>query len=160
MEKNNSGEYVSAHVTQADAVYNRLQSQGGVESYQQRGDTVYFRTAQPAPLPRRRLPVNLLIAVAAVAIIGVGLVFGGVESTGEPATTTNIISRIDAAIAGVLGNFSTMAGALVGAVVAALLILPAMDKLHTSHRGVWLVVGWGFVGVLVWMMFNAAGIHW
>ena len=99
-----------------------------------------------------------MIAIAVVAIIGGVLAFGGMESTGEPATTTNAIGRLDAAIARVLGNFSTMAGAVVGALVAWLLVLPAMDKLHTSNRGVWLVVGWGFVAVLGWMIWNIWGV--
>lgn len=149
------GEYVSAHVSQADKVYAQLEKSGvQVESYRQSGDTVYFRTAPPPPTHRRRLSVNLIIAIAVVAIIGIVLAFGGVESTGEPIFGTNIISRLDAAIAAVLGNFSTMAGAVVGALVAGLLILPAMDKLHTSHRGVWLVVGWCFVGALVALVLN------
>lgn len=49
-----SGEYVSAHVSQADKVYQQLIQSGGVESYRQSGDTVYFRTAQPPPTHRRR----------------------------------------------------------------------------------------------------------
>lgn len=150
----NSGDYVAAHVSQADRVYQQLEKSGvQVESYRQRGDTVYFRTAPP-PTHRRRLSVNLIIAIAVVAIIGIVLAFGGVASTGEPIAGTDIISRLDAAIAAVLGNFSTMAGAVVGALVAGLLILPAMDKLHTSHRGVWLVVGWCFVGALVALVLN------
>ncbi len=54
-KQNGSGEYVSAHVTQATAKYNQLmQSNTPVQGYRQQGDTVYFQTAQPAPLPKRR----------------------------------------------------------------------------------------------------------
>lgn len=88
-----AGDYVAAHVSQADKVYNQLVQSGvQVESYQQRGDTVYFRTQRPAPLPRRRFRWWLWIVGAGLAFFGVaGLLKAGV-----------LVASVGAAMAGVL----------------------------------------------------------
>ena len=93
-KQNGSGEYVSAHVTQATQKYRQLMQSGTpVQSYQQRGDTVYFRTAQPAPLPkRRRSRWWLWIVGAVVAFFAVaGLLKAGILAASAGASLAGVI---------------------------------------------------------------------
>lgn len=95
-KQNGSGEYVSAHVTQATAKYNQLmQSNTPVQGYRQQGDTVYFQTAQPAPLPKRRRSFFrwwLLIVGAVVAFFVVaGLLKAGILAASVGASMAGVL---------------------------------------------------------------------
>ena len=93
-KQNGSGEYVSAHVTQATAKYQQLMQSGTpVQSYEQRGDTVYFRTAQPAPLPKRRRSRWWLWIVGAVVAFFVvaGLLKAGILAASAGASLAGVI---------------------------------------------------------------------
>ena len=67
-----SGDYVAAHVSQADRVYQQLQQSGvQVDGWRQSGETVYFRTPQPPPTHRRRSRWWLWIVGAVVGFFAV-----------------------------------------------------------------------------------------
>ena len=67
-----SGDYVAAHVSQADRVYQQLQQSGvQVDGWRQSGETVYFRTPQPPPTHRRRSRWWLWIVGAIVGFFAV-----------------------------------------------------------------------------------------
>ena len=93
------GDYVAAHVSQADKVYAQLQQNGTpVESYQQRGSTVYFRTAQPPPTHRRRSRFWLWIVGAVVGFFAVAAgLKAGILAAGLGASMAGVL------VFGVLG---------------------------------------------------------
>jgi hypothetical protein len=91
--KGQAGEYVSAHVSQADKVYNQLLQSGvGVEGWRQNGEVVTFRTAQPAPTHRRRSRWWLWIVGAVVAFFVVaGLLKAGILAASVGASMAGVI---------------------------------------------------------------------
>lgn len=135
MKPNDSGEHVAAHVSQATKTYQQLVASGvQVESYQQRGDTVYFRTQRPAPLPRRRSRWWLWIVGAVVAFFAVaGLLKAGV-----------LAASVGVAMAGVLvfgGLFLVVwkisdrsgvgfAGTTIAGLVCAVLLIGALTSVE------------------------------
>ena len=89
----NSGDYVAAHVSQADRVYAQLQQSGvQVDGWRQSGETVYFRTPQPPPTHRRRSRRWLWIVGAIVGffIVAAGLK-AGILAAGVGASMAGVL---------------------------------------------------------------------
>lgn len=133
-----SGEYVAAHVSQAQQTYERLMAAGGVESYRQQGDTVYFRTSQPAPTPPRRRSWRWLLWV--VGAVVAFFIVAGLLKAGLLAVSTGT------ALAGVLlfgslgfvvhrltinGGFLTLT---VGSLVVGVLLIGAMTGVESTYN--------------------------
>lgn len=132
------GEYVSAHVSQADTVYAQLQQSGvQVESYRQSGDTVYFRTAPPPPTHRRRSRWWLWIVGAVVAFFAVaGLLKAGILAASAGASLAGVI------LFGVLGFIVWKAAehrsvGFIGATVAGLVCAVMLIGAVTSVEPLW-----------------------
>ena len=133
-----SGDYVAAHVSQADKVYAQLQQNGTpVESYQQRGSTVYFRTAQPPPTHRRRSRWWLWIVAAVVAFFVVaGLLKAGILAASVGASLAGVI------LFGVLGFIVWKAAehrsvGFIGATVAGFVCAVMLIGAVTSVEPLW-----------------------
>lgn len=136
-KRTESGEYISAHVSQADKVYQQLLQSGvGVEGWRQNGEVVTFRTAQPAPTHRRRSRWWLWIVGAVVAFFVVAAMLKG----GMLAASTG------AALAGVLlfgslgfvvhrmtinGGFLTLT---IGSLVVGVLLIGAMTGVESTYN--------------------------
>ncbi len=138
MGKNNSGEYVSAHVSQATAKYNQLmQSDTPVQGYRQQGDTVYFQTAQPAPLPKRRRSffrwwMWIVGAVVAFFVVA-GLLKAGILAASVGASMAGVI------LFGVLGFIVWkvvmlpsvgFVGTMIGGLVCTMMLIGAVTSVE------------------------------
>lgn len=134
-KQNGSGEYVSAHVTQATAKYNQLmQSNTPVQGYRQQGETVYFRTPQPPPTHRRRSRWWLWIVGAIVGffIVAAGLK-AGILAASVGASMAGVI------LFGVLGfivwKVSMLpsvgfVGTMIGGLVCAVMLIGAVTSVE------------------------------
>lgn len=93
MKQSDSGEYISAHVSQADRVYARLQQSGvQVDGWRQQGETVYFRIPPPPPTHRRRSRWWMWIVGAVVAFFAVaGLLKAGLLAASVGASMAGVL---------------------------------------------------------------------
>ncbi len=139
-KRNDSGEYVSAHVTQATARYNQLMQSGTpVQSYEQRGDTVYFRTAQPAPLPRRRRSffrwwMWIVGAVVAFFVVAALLNAGILAASAGAALAGVLLFGALGLIVWRASNNRGFIGTMIGGLVCAILAIGAMTSVEPLYN--------------------------
>lgn len=133
MKRNDSGEYVAAHVSQATQKYQQLMQSGvPVQSWRQQGETVYFQTAQPAPLPRRRSRWWVWIVGAVVAFFAVaGMLKAGILAAAVGASMAGVI------LFGSLGllvwklsNNRGFVGTMIGGLICAVMLIGAASSVE------------------------------
>lgn len=136
-KRTESGEYVSAHVSQADRVYNQLMQSGNpVQSYRQSGDIITFRTAQPAPTHRRRSRWWLWIVGAVVAffVVAAMLKVGLLAASTGTALAGVILFGALFLFVWKLSAHRGFIWTMVGVMVAAVFMIGAMTSAETTYN--------------------------